>query len=73
MSVKITYRANELVDACEAFFSLNAALHLPLLALFVPDLEAFVIFAYIVRADLVIDDAMQATAPILWRIADINS
>ena len=62
-----------MVDACKAFFGLDAALHLILLALFVPDLEALVIFAYIVRADLVIDDAMQTTAPILWRIADINS
>jgi len=64
--------SNELVDACEALFSLDAALHLPFVTLFVPDLESLIKLAHKVRSNLVIDHAIEPTTAILGRVSYIH-
>ena len=61
-----------MVDAGKAFFSLNAALHFPFVALLVPDLEPLVELSHEVSADLVIDHAVEASAAILRRVSNVD-
>ena len=70
---EFTYRANELIDAGKAFFSLDTAFHFPLVTLFVPHLEALIELANKVSADLVINDTQKTTTSILRRVTDVDS
>ena len=69
----LTYRPDELVHTGEPFFSLDTTLHLPLVALLVPDLEPFVELAHEMSADLVIDDTVETTTSILGWVSDVHA
>ena len=70
---EFTYRADELVDACKAFLCLDTALHLPFVALLVPNLEAFIELPNKVCSNFVIDNAHESATAILRRVFDVYS
>ena len=70
---EFTYRADELVDTCKSFLCLDTALHLPFVALLVPNLEAFIKLPNKVRSNFVIDNAHESATAILRRILDVYS
>ena len=68
---KFTYRADELVYTGKTFLCLDATLHLPFVALLVPNLEAFIELPHKVRSNFVIDNAEESAAAVLRRIFDV--
>ena len=61
----------DLVDGCEAFFSLDAVLELVLFPLFVPDLQLFVVFAEVMSTDLMVEHPHDPAPPVLYGQADV--
>lgn len=68
-----TYRSYELIDAGEPLFCLNAALHLPLVTLLVPDLESLVELAHEMSAYLVVNNAIETAPAVLRWIANVDA
>ena len=68
-----TYISDELVDAGESLFCLDAGLQLKFISLLVPDLEAFVELAHEMRSNLVINHTHKSTSAVFRWISDIDA
>ena len=72
-AIKLTYRADELIDACKSFLCLDAAFEFILVTFLVPDLEPLVVLAHKMRANLVVNNTVQASSSILWWVSYVNA